>query len=88
MRGHQDWVRGIAFSPNGQHVATASDDGSARIWPADGIGEPLILRGHTRPIRSVAFSPDGQRVASWASRRQPLATDTLDASDRMTEAGI
>jgi WD40 repeat protein len=31
-RGHTDWVDTVAWSPDGTHLATASWDGSARLW--------------------------------------------------------
>ena len=55
----------MAFSPDGHRLATASDDGTVRLWDADTgqpIGDPLT--GHTDAVTSVAFSPDGHRLAS------------------------
>jgi WD40 repeat protein len=62
LRGHEAEVAGAAFSPDGSHIVTASWDGTARVWRADGTGTPVVLRGHTREVRSAAFSPDGTRV--------------------------
>jgi len=42
----------------------AGDDGTVRVWRADGTGEPLILRGHRRGVLTASFSPDGTRVVS------------------------
>jgi WD40 repeat protein len=44
-------------------VLTACDDGAARVWPADGLGDPVVLR-HPRPVRSARFSPDGARIVT------------------------
>jgi WD40 repeat protein len=41
---------------------TASEDKTARVWNADGTGEPVVLRGHGNTVRLAAFSPDGRCV--------------------------
>jgi RNA polymerase sigma factor (sigma-70 family) len=64
LEGHEDRVHGVAYSPDGKLLATASDDGTARIWEL-ATGKTLVtLRGHDGPIYRVAFSPDGKCVAT------------------------
>ena len=62
LDGHMSAVISVGFSPDGTLVATASLDGTARVWRADGAGEPLVLRGHGSMMFSAAFDPDGTRL--------------------------
>jgi hypothetical protein len=62
LEGHSRSVYTAVFSPDGQRVVTASDDGTARLWRADGRG--TSLPGHEKPVRTAAFSPNGKWLAS------------------------
>ena len=64
--GHKGTVTQAAFSPDGTRVVTASEDNTARVWRADGTGEPVVLKGHESGVQSAAFSPDGMRVCHRA----------------------
>ncbi len=62
--GHTDWVTRVAIDPTGRRVATASNDGSARLWdPTTGarIGASM---DHSGKVLGIAFSPDGRRLAT------------------------
>ncbi|BCM70648.1 hypothetical protein EASAB2608_05982 [Streptomyces sp. EAS-AB2608] len=64
---HDDVVTCLAFAPGGRLLASASWDGSARLWQVTGgraLWSRAILRGHTRFVRSVAFSPDGRTLVT------------------------
>ncbi|MCL4299437.1 MAG: protein kinase [Anaerolineae bacterium] len=63
--GHTDEIRDMAFSPNGTRWATASNDGTARIWEASTGKLLFTLTGHTNNVRSVTFSPDGRYLATF-----------------------
>ena len=64
LGGHTGKITSIEFSPDGARLVTASEDGTARIWQADGRGQPVILRGHTGAVTHASFSKDGKRVAT------------------------
>ena len=64
LRGHEREVLSAAFSPDGTRIVTASKDGTARVWAANGSGEPVILRDHQGGVLSASFSPDGKRIVT------------------------
>ena len=64
LGGHEDDVVSVAFAESGRLVATASLDGTVRIWDPHTSAELQVLTGHSRPVKAVAFSPDGSRLAS------------------------
>ncbi|MEW2558572.1 WD40 repeat domain-containing protein, partial [Streptomyces griseorubiginosus] len=62
--GHTKGVSSVTFSPNGDILATASDDGTARLWNI-ATGHLLhTLIGHTKGVSSVTFSPNGDILAT------------------------
>jgi WD40 repeat protein/serine/threonine protein kinase len=70
LRGHEKEILLAAWSHDGQKVLTASADGTARAWNADGSGAPELLVGasasHPQPLTAVAFSRDGTRLlTAW-----------------------
>ena len=64
LREHTGWVLSVAFSPDGQTLASGSDDDTIRFWDVATGQHKATLEGHTGWVLSVAFSPDGQTLAS------------------------
>jgi WD40 repeat protein len=62
LRGHTASLSAAVFSPDGKRVITASADGTARVFRADGDGLPVVLKGHEAAVTSAAVSPDGRLV--------------------------
>lgn len=86
-RGLRGAVRTLAWSPDGQRLATGSFDHTARIWNArDGRCE-LVLTGHTAVVSTVRWSLDGTRLltasADGTVRLWSVAEDT--PADRREE---
>jgi WD40 repeat protein len=64
LRGHENSVLHVAFSPSGGQLVSASSDATARIWDAETGSELAVLRGHEGAVRTAAFSPDGRRIVT------------------------
>ena len=65
LTGHHGWVTEVAIAPDGTGLATASDDGTARIWgtPPPGHGTPQAHRPRRRQCGRWRSRPDG--TAGW-----------------------
>jgi WD40 repeat protein/serine/threonine protein kinase len=70
FRGHTAWIIGVAFSPDGKRIASASSlrsntIGEIKIWDR-ATGKELLppMLGHFGPVVGVAYSPDGKTLAS------------------------
>ena len=64
LKGHSQAVRGIAFSPDGETIATASYDETIKLWNWKTGKQLATLAGHSQDVECVAFSPDGKILAS------------------------
>jgi WD40 repeat protein len=64
MTGHTGWVQSVAFSPNGQLVASGSRDGTVRFWDVSSHRASGVPLAQGSVVYTVAFSPDGNMLAS------------------------
>jgi RNA polymerase sigma factor (sigma-70 family) len=78
---HGQWVRSLAFSPDGKLIASASADHTIRLWDRASGREVRRLTGHQDAVNFVAFTAGGKQLIS-ASGDFP---DVKDASVRVWE---
>lgn len=73
LTGHAEEIIDTDFSDNGKWFATASLDGSVRLWDLD-AEDPAhaykILVGHQNAAIALAFSPDGHFLASGGGHQR------------------
>lgn len=85
FEGHRDRVRSVSVSPDGRTIAAAAEDGSIRLWHADGREQRQItIPGQA--FRSVRFSPDGQKIAA-ISATHTVKLWNRDGQELMTLPG-
>ena len=64
LHGHTDYIRAIAFSPDGKLLASASNDTTIKVWDTDSGAAIQALKDHNAYVTAVAFSPDGKLLVS------------------------
>ena len=75
--GHRLSVNDCCFSPNGKYLATASEDGTIKIWS---VRTALLLRtieGHIGAVRSCAFALDSRALVSCGVDKTIRIWDTF-----------
>jgi WD40 repeat protein len=64
LTGHTKTILNVNFSPDGQTLASGSEDQTIKLWNVTSGQELRTLIGHKDWVNSVAISPDGQTLAS------------------------
>ncbi len=84
LAGHTRWVNSVAFSPDGNTIASGSRDNTIKLWDVASGTLKATLEEHVWWFNSVAFSPDGNTIVSGSSdntiKLWDVATGTLKAT--------
>jgi WD40 repeat protein/serine/threonine protein kinase len=89
LQGHKVEVTGLAFNPGGERLASASDEGTVKLWDVRTGHQALTLRADPDVATAVAFSPDdrflataGQAIRVWEADAPSPQKRAADASRR------
>ncbi len=89
LTGHASNVPSTAWAPDSTRFASASMDGTVKIWDINQIVTPCLktLTGHTHSVNSVAWSADGTFVASGSSDKTVKVWDPNSGTLKQTMEG-
>lgn len=74
-RGHRRPVRGLAFAPGGQMLASTGEDGTVRFWDPETGALRTTLDVRIGPLRTVAYSPDGLTLVAAGTKGKVAIVD-------------
>jgi WD40 repeat protein len=83
----EDWVYGLAFSPDSSRLAAARYQGTVQVWDVTTGKHLLDIQDHSGIVFRVAFSPDGKRLASSGDDKIARVWDASSGQNLLTLSG-
>lgn len=87
LQGHSESVFAVCFSPDNRRLATASGDGTCRIWNTDTGQLERLFTEHTSDVNCVRFSADGRSIATASDDRTVILWNPETGKRQLTLEG-
>jgi WD40 repeat protein len=81
LEGHTDTITALAFNPDSTRLASASQDGTVRVWDVATGKNLYVLEDHAPYPLALVFSPDGNLLATASG--YPESLGSLKGSDNL-----
>jgi uncharacterized protein with WD repeat len=84
FKGHSGWISSLAFSPDGQRLASSSWDRSVKVWEVPSGEQSSTITRKMMEVQTLAFSPDGRLLATENSANAVTFWDTATRKEVLT----
>ncbi len=78
---HEGRITGLAFSPDGSHLVSTSEDRTVRLWDLAHPSKPIVMTGHQLFVRHPLYRADGTRFLTCSADGTIRQWNAADGSD-------
>ena len=86
-KGHSGRVNGLTWSPNGQRIASVSNDKCMQVWDSSTGKQFIIHRNASAGINAVTWSPDSRYIAAGSNDKMVQVWDAVTRNNIFTYRG-
>ena len=86
-KGHAGRVNGLVWSPNGQRIASVSNDKSMQVWDSSTGKQFIVHRNTSAGMNAVTWSPDGRYIAAGGNDKMVQVWDAVTRNNVFTYRG-
>jgi WD40 repeat protein len=88
LRGHDDVIFSVAFSPDGRRLVSASFDHTLRLWDVEKLSSIRSYAHHSDFVYAVAFAPSGKQIVSASKDHTVQLVDVETGKSAFTFSGM